>query len=160
MNYPHDHLSVVSQSELEVIPRLHTGHVDELYSPSWDVLASSLVYHAGAETPEDGQHRFSSKHVVVSEQFRDFGYLDFWPGRSVVSSAYALMSRIHREFKYVTGSTTINTTVLCARDAQCVAVVGIVRALCQRLHADRPSTWSTQTDWCRRQPRVGVLVVW
>ncbi|MDH4394502.1 MAG: transglutaminase family protein [Limnobacter sp.] len=111
MNYPHDHLSVVSQSELEVIPRLHTGHVDELYSPSWDVLASSLAYHAGAETPVDGQHRFSSKHVVVSEQFRDFGYLDFWPGRSVVSSAYALMSRIHREFKYESGSTTINTTV-------------------------------------------------
>lgn len=111
MNYPHDHLNVISQSELEILPRLYTGSPEDYLAPSWDALASSLLYHSGQDTSMDGQHRFASQHVVVSDQFRDFGYLDFWPGRSVVSSAMALMGRIYREFKYVSGSTTIHTTV-------------------------------------------------
>lgn len=111
MNYPHDHLVVTSISELEIIPRLYAGSHEEVEAPAWDALASSLQYQAGIQVNMDGQHRFPSKHVVVSEQFRDFGYLDFWPGRSVVASAYGLMQRIFRDFKYKSGSTDIDTTV-------------------------------------------------
>ncbi|MFN7504501.1 MAG: transglutaminase N-terminal domain-containing protein, partial [Limnobacter sp.] len=38
MNYPHDHLEVHSESEVEVSSFLHTGPIDDLISPSWNEL--------------------------------------------------------------------------------------------------------------------------
>lgn len=112
MNYPHDSLVVVSQSEVEVTPPLYTGPLDELHSPSWFQLAQSLNFMAGQAAVLESQFRFASKHVPVLNALRDYSTLDFWHDRPVVTSAYALMQRIHAEFAYETGSTTIDTPIL------------------------------------------------
>ncbi|HEY1059068.1 MAG TPA: transglutaminase family protein [Limnobacter sp.] len=111
MNYPHDHLEVVSELEVEVTPQLHTGSLDELDSPVWHSIVDALRYKAGQQVSTDFQFRFESKHVPILDSLRDYGRLDFWPNRAVVPAAYALMQRIFKEFTYKSGSTTIQTTV-------------------------------------------------
>lgn len=111
MNYPHDHLEVTSEIELEVCPQLHQGELHELPSPSWNTLVALMRYNAGQTISDEFQFRFASKHVPVQESLRDFGMLDFWPDRPVTLAAFALMQRIFKEFNYKSGSTTINTTV-------------------------------------------------
>lgn len=111
MNYPHDHLEVTSESEMEMSGFLHTGPIDQLPSPSWNSLVNQLRYQAGQVISDDYQFRFESKHVPLMDLLRDYGSLDFWPERPVVQAAYALMLRIFREFNYRSGSTTIQTTV-------------------------------------------------
>jgi transglutaminase-like putative cysteine protease len=111
MNYPHDNLEVLSESEIEVTSYLHEGEIDTLNTPNWADLAESLRYQAGQFIGDHHQFRYESKHVPLLDSLRDYGRLDFWPGRPVVASAYALMQRIFREFTYKSGSTTIQTTV-------------------------------------------------
>lgn len=111
MSYPHDHLEVISESELEMSGFLHTGSIDQLASPSWNSLVGQLRYQAGQMISDDHQFRFESKHVPMIDSLRDYGSLDFWPERPVVQAAQALMQRIFREFTYRSGSTTIQTTV-------------------------------------------------
>lgn len=111
MNYPHDNLEVVSESEIEVTQCLHEGELDTLNTPNWLELADSLRYQAGHYTGDHIQFRYESKHVPLLDSLRDYGRLDFWPGRPVLQAAYALMQRIFREFSYKSGSTTIHTTV-------------------------------------------------
>ncbi|HEX4916753.1 MAG TPA: transglutaminase family protein [Limnobacter sp.] len=111
MNYPHDHLEVDSEMEVEVLPALHTGSATDVDSPNWQHLVAGLQYKAGASVHGDHQFRFESKHVPISDPMRDFGMLDFWPNRPVVAAAHALMHRIYKDFTYKSGSTTIHTTV-------------------------------------------------
>jgi transglutaminase-like putative cysteine protease len=111
MNYPHDHLEVSSESELEVVGFLHKGPVDDVISPVWNDLAQQAKYAAGQAVPSHAQFRFESKHVPVQDMLAKFAMQDFWPGRQVVHAAQGLMQRIFREFTYETGSTSIYTMV-------------------------------------------------
>ncbi|WP_370261220.1 transglutaminase domain-containing protein [Limnobacter sp.] len=112
LNYPQDHLEVHSEMEVEVLPQLHPGAIEDLPGPAWNKLVEGIRYRAGSSIHADHQFRFESKHVPLSEPMRDYGMLDFWPNRPVVASAKALMNRIYREFTYKSGSTTIHTTVI------------------------------------------------
>ena len=111
MNYPHDHLEVTSDMEMAMTPALHQGPLEDVKSPAWDTLVDSLRYRAGQPITREFQFRFESKHVPILDSLRDYGTLDFWPGRPVVLASHALMQRIFREFSYKSGSTTIETTV-------------------------------------------------
>ena len=111
MNYPHDNLVVLSQTEVQVIGPHHTGPIDEVISPAWNDLVESMRYKAGSSALQDAQFRFESQHVPVLDSLRDYGVLDFRPDRPVVQAGHALMQRIFREFDYESGSTTIQTTV-------------------------------------------------
>jgi transglutaminase-like putative cysteine protease len=136
MNSPHDQLTVNSELQVETYPALHTGSLSEIQTPAWDQLHEELRYHAGQHITNDHLFRFESKHVMVLEQLRDYGSLDFWPNRSVVDAGFALMQRIHREFTYKSGSTTIDTTVkevMEKREGVCQdfahVMLGILRSL-------------------------------
>lgn len=111
MNYPHDHLEVSSEMEVDVYNPSFTGPLAEFPNPSWNSLVDTLRYTAGQAIHADHQFRFESKHVPLLDSMRNYGTLDFWPERPVVQAANALMQRIFREFTYQSGSTTINTTV-------------------------------------------------
>lgn len=136
MNYPHDTLEVLSESEVEVSQFLHTGPIDDLISPSWNQLAEQMRYQAGQAISEDYQFMFESKHVPVLELLSNYGRLDFWPERQIVHAGQALMQRINKEFTYQSGSTTINTTVeevMETREGVCQdfahVMLGVLRSL-------------------------------
>lgn len=141
MNYPHDSLSVMSLSKVEVVPMLYNGPLEELNSPSWFALAQSMNYLAGQAAALESQFRFESRHVPILNALRDYSMLDFWPDRPVVQAAYALMQRIHREFTYESGSTSIDTPILTVMDTRkgvcqdfAHVMLGVLRAigLCAR----------------------------
>ena len=111
INYPHDTLIVVSECEVEVFPATMAGCHNAVISPAWNELAVQLQFSAYNNTIPNSPFRFPSKHVPTNAQSMHYGQLDFWPGRPVIQAALALMQRIYREFRYVSGSTTINTTV-------------------------------------------------
>lgn len=110
INFPHDSLSVISESELEVTPRIHADIVT-VAAPAWDSLAKSFAYQPGVVVNTGSHWRFPSKHVPIHDDLAAYGNLDFWPKRPVTIAAFDLMRRIHKEFKYESGSTTIQTTV-------------------------------------------------
>lgn len=110
MNSPHDHLEVSSEIDIETYPA-YNNNLFTVAAPSWNSLAQSLQYHPNQAINSELVFRFESKHVMVLEQLKDFASLDFWPERPIVEAGFALMQRIHREFTYQSGSTSIDTTV-------------------------------------------------
>jgi transglutaminase-like putative cysteine protease len=136
MNYPHDNLEVISASEVEVFPFLYSGPIDALISPNWNELVDQLRYQSGQTVDQHFQFRFESKHVPILDSLRDYGSLDFWPGRQIIHAGQALMQRIFREFNYQSGSTTIYTKVqevMQSREGVCQdfahVMLGILRSL-------------------------------
>lgn len=111
INYPHDTLVVVSECEVEVLPATMAGCEFSVLSSPWNDLAVQLQFAGNQSSVPNSPFRFPSKHVPTNSQLQYYGQLDFWPGRPIVQAALALMHRIYNEFNYVSGSTSINTTV-------------------------------------------------
>ena len=92
----HREMSIVCRSEVEVGPRLQVDRLDL----GWD----SVAY------PDPGLHqdRYPSP-LTPREVCRDYARQSFPAGRSAWDGALDLMSRIHREFRYLPGSTLVST---------------------------------------------------
>ncbi len=82
---------------------------------AWEAVCNRLSYHAIPMAPEDldaCRFRMQSSHVPLKQAFVDYAEECFAPGRSIVAAATDLMRKIHREFKYVPGSTTNRTSIV------------------------------------------------
>ena len=64
------------------------------------------------------KYRMESSYIRIKQAFSDYGADCFLPKRPVLSAADALMHKIHREFKYAPGSTTIRTSAIEAFEAR------------------------------------------
>jgi transglutaminase-like putative cysteine protease len=109
---PHDRLSVIADMSVEILPR--AGDPVEAAEP-WDELRARLSYHAGPITPTDLEacrFRMRSNHVPLKHAFEAYAKDCFTPGRSTAAASQALMRKIYREFKYVSGSTNNRTSVI------------------------------------------------
>src|ERR1700723_2480052 len=108
----HERLAVVAQMQVEVFPRI-TGAL--ACAQPWDAVRDRLSYRAvpmPAEDLEACRFRMRSNHVLLKQVFEDYARECFEPGRSIATAADELMRKIHREFKYVAGSTTHRTSIL------------------------------------------------
>ena len=108
----HKRLAVTAEMHVEIFPR----GVDSLDAAEpWDGLRSRLSYHAvpvAAADLEACRFRMRSTHVTLKQAFEDYAADCFTPGRPVAAACLALMRKIHREFKYVPGSTTNRTSIV------------------------------------------------
>jgi transglutaminase-like putative cysteine protease len=107
----HDRLAVTAQMHVEIFPRI----ADSIESEAWDAVRERLSYHAApmaAADLEACRFRMRSSHVLLKQGFEHYAKDCFVPGRSIASASNELMHKIHREFKYVSGSTTNRTSVL------------------------------------------------
>ena len=108
----HKRLAVTAEMHVEIFPR----GVESLDAAEpWDGLRSRLSYHAvpvAAADLEACRFRMRSIHVTLKQAFEDYAADCFTPGRPVAAACLALMRKIHREFKYVPGSTTNRTSVV------------------------------------------------
>ena len=59
-----------------------------------------------------------SRYVRVKQMFTDYGDDCFTPGRPVLAAAEDLMHKIHRDFAYAPGATTIKTSAVEAFEAR------------------------------------------
>jgi transglutaminase-like putative cysteine protease len=115
---PHDRLEVLAEAGVEVqaAPATDPGGSDE-----WEAVGVSLAYSG---KPMQGdlldacKYRMESSYIRIKQTFTDYAADCFLPERPVLAAADALMHKIHREFKYAPGSTTIRTSAIEAFEAR------------------------------------------
>jgi transglutaminase-like putative cysteine protease len=107
----HDRLAVSAVIRVETFERVQALET----ALSWEAVANRLSYHAipmAAPDLDACRFRMRSSHVLLKQEFADYSLDCFVPGCSVVAAAGELMHKIHREFKYVPGSTTNRTSIV------------------------------------------------
>ena len=107
LQFPHASLSVVADSLVQTeAPRPLPA------SPSWEDVLDGLRYHAGAPFDPAAEFTYVSPYVPHSNVFADYARSVFEPDRPLLEAAQALMTRIHTEMTYASGSTVVNTPAL------------------------------------------------
>jgi transglutaminase-like putative cysteine protease len=111
IEYPHRHLDVTAEMEVQVHPRLPVHAADTL---PWERVATGLSYHSRSpsrEHLEASRFRHESQYVRVKQMFTDFAHECFPEGRPILACAEELMTKLNRSFEYAPGETTIATPV-------------------------------------------------
>jgi len=101
---PHGELSVLAESRVEVdaAPRLVA---DE--DVAWEPVAQAL--RAGRADLHAQEMALASPFASSWPALRAYGALSFSPGRPLLGACLDLMARIHRDFVYDPGATTVAT---------------------------------------------------
>src|SRR4051794_30444921 len=98
---PYSELRVVSHSVVEVSPR--DGVVEPEASPAWEDVRSDDGFNVASE------FRYPSAYVEPAPVLAAFAREAFTDRRPLVAAAVALMHRIHDEFQFDPGATSITT---------------------------------------------------
>jgi transglutaminase-like putative cysteine protease len=107
LTHPHDGLWVRAYSELET--RATPGATS---AQSWESVREHFRYRAGQAGDVHSRFVFGSHHAPVHEAFLAYAQSSFTPGRPLVQAAQELTARMHRDLRYETASTDINTPAL------------------------------------------------
>ena len=111
LTHPHDGLRVRAYSEIttQALPNDHDlAHL----SQSWESVREHFRYRGGQAADLHSGFVFGSHHAPVHAAFLAYAQPSFTPGRPLVQAALALTMRMHRDFRYESRSTDINTPAL------------------------------------------------
>jgi transglutaminase-like putative cysteine protease len=117
---PHTKLTVTSTSEVEVT-RQPAGR-PLLGDRQWELVRDHLLGGAGDDVHEAREYTLESPLVAITPSVRDYAAPSFPPGRVITDAVADLASRIHRDFLYKPGATSVHTTleeVLDQREGVC-----------------------------------------
>jgi transglutaminase-like putative cysteine protease len=108
-DHPHRKLEVATDMEVEVHPRptLNADH-----SLPWERTVTELAYRGSdpaRDSLEAGKFRHESPYVRIKTLFTDYAAECFTKGRPILACAHALMTKLHADFRYAPGETTIAT---------------------------------------------------
>lgn len=85
--------------------------IDPDASPAWEAVRDAGVFRSGTPLDEAVQFRYASPYVQPAGELAAFARPSFEPGRPLLAAAIDLMQRIHEEFQFDTGVTTITTPI-------------------------------------------------
>ena len=105
---PHTVLRIAAQSEVEVHP---AGPYDVGHGPSWEEVLQLLAIAPDREILAAREFVFESVHVPWSAELAEFARPSFPSGRPFLECVLDLTRRIHLDFKFLAGSTEIDTPV-------------------------------------------------
>lgn len=107
LTHPHDGLMVRAHSELDTrtVPTANA-------SQSWEAVREHFRYKGGQPGDVQSHFVFGSHHAPVHEAFAAYAKSSFLPGRPLMQAAQELTARMHRDMRYETASTDINTPAL------------------------------------------------
>ncbi len=105
---PHTNLRISAQSEVQVNP---SGPHDITKGLSWEEVLQILAIAPDAETMAAREFTFESAHIPWSTELADYARPSFGAGRPYLECVFDLTQRIHRDFKFLAGSTKIDTQV-------------------------------------------------
>jgi transglutaminase-like putative cysteine protease len=111
-DHPHRRLQVSTDMEVEVHARPVVDMEDSL---PWERTAAELSYRSDGparENLEACRFRHESPYVRIKRQFNDYAADCFTRDRPVLACAAALMSKLHQDFRYAPGETTISTPLM------------------------------------------------
>jgi len=104
---PHQRLAVIATSEVQVAPEparldLHSG-------TSWQGVKAHLSASLQPEDLDARQYLLDSPLVVASEALAAYARPSFQAGRPLLEVALELVDRIHNDFRYEPGFTSVTT---------------------------------------------------
>lgn len=106
---PHSTLVVTATSVVDVRDRMAT--LRRLGDRTWEVARDGLRVGLGAECLDARQFALDSPRVPSSDTARAFAGESFPPGRPIAEGLADLAHRIHGEFEFAPGSTSVSTSV-------------------------------------------------
>lgn len=104
---PHTHLRVTATTELEL--EAAAGQLHFQSSAPWEDTAARVRTELTRATLEARQYVLESPLVSVSPELERYAAKSFPAGRPLVEAVYDLMHRIHADFAYEPGATTVAT---------------------------------------------------
>ena len=105
----HEQLTIDSQSEVEV----RAPAEGCLSLPmGWEQARQALLDAASPEALLAREFSFDSPYVARSAELHAYALPSFAPGRPFLQAVYELTQRIHSDFEFLPGSTTVGTPVL------------------------------------------------
>ena len=104
---PHDGLWVRAYSDIETRPIAPARSAQ-----SWESVREHFRYRGGQAGDVHSGFVFGSHHAPVHDAFLAYAQSSFTPGRPLVQAAQELTARMHRDFRYESASTDINTPAL------------------------------------------------
>lgn len=107
VNAPHDSLVIEAQSRVE----RHAPSPGLGLSPPWEMVRTRALEGADLGPGGPAVYLFPSRHTPILPQIADYARQDFAPSRPILEAAMAFMNRIHADFRYEPGATTIDTPV-------------------------------------------------
>jgi transglutaminase-like putative cysteine protease len=108
----HDRLEVLAEVGVEVSSP--AAAADDATHP-WEQVRDALTYSGkpmSAEYLDACRFRMESSYAKLKQAFTDYGADCFPVGCGVLAGAQTLMRKVHREFTYAPGSTSIRTSAL------------------------------------------------
>jgi transglutaminase-like putative cysteine protease len=109
----HSTLEIVARTNVETTA---ATAIEPAETPAWETVRDALRYRAGWRPDpailEATQFLFESPHARVKRDLRAYAHDCFNPNRPILEAALALMVKIHGEFKFDTGATTVTTPVM------------------------------------------------
>ena len=106
---PYSELRVAARSLVEVLASGEPIDPDE--SSAWEEIRDAGVYRRGVPWDEAAQYRYPSPYIDPAPELAAFARRTFSPGRPLVAAAIELMHRIHDEFTFDSGATSITTPI-------------------------------------------------
>lgn len=106
LDSPHRELRVSASSE--VIVRARPAPLLAL-SPAWEKVRDALRDQHAAPPERAYEYVFDTPFVRPSREIRSYAERSFPPGRPLLEATHDLSARIHADFQYESGSTTITT---------------------------------------------------
>ena len=115
LTHPHEGLMVRAYSEVETsaLPeKLDLSAASYPMGQSWESVREHFRYRGGQAGDVHSGFVFGSHHAPVHEAFLAYAQSSFSPGRPLIQAAHELTARMHRDFRYESQSTDINTPAL------------------------------------------------
>ncbi|MEO7427079.1 MAG: transglutaminase family protein [Fibrobacteria bacterium] len=85
----------------------------------WEEAAETLRLAATPEAQDAIQFAIDSPMVKAFSELREYAIVSFPAGRSLGEAVYHLMRRIHRDFRFIPGSTSLQTTLEMVFQTRC-----------------------------------------
>jgi transglutaminase-like putative cysteine protease len=104
---PHRALTVTASSVVEV--SYTTDELSLFGSRPWEEARSAIAAGRVPDPLDAAQYALDSPLVEASERYRRYGAESFTPGRSLLDAVMSLSARIHADFAYRPGSTSVTT---------------------------------------------------
>jgi transglutaminase-like putative cysteine protease len=121
LTHPHEGLMVRAYSEVETsaLPeKLDLSAASSPIGQSWESVREHFRYRGGHAGDVHSGFVFGSHHAPVHEAFLAYAQSSFSPGRPLIQAAHELTARMHRDFRYESQSTNVNTPALEALQAK------------------------------------------
>jgi transglutaminase-like putative cysteine protease len=110
LSTPHTELKVRALTTVNLLDRYKDFNASA--TPEWEDVREALAYALDRAYLPACEFSFPSPHVPRLKELREYALQSFTRRRNIADASMELSARIHRDFKYSSGSTEVHTPIL------------------------------------------------